>query len=233
MKTQQSMKTYKDSLLERGNNFALHMDGGWLFGRVLDLDRPTSIVYNRYNTLAGLGYKATVGTDTTASTWNIPQDANSSRYLYEDDKDRLLQAFVGISPAPMKVFIQFPESIPRGALSQFPMNEPFDDATPGAIDGYMSPFAMPTDAGELMIPAQTNVALGLYNPKSYAVNPVLNFVIQRMKVRYLDKDKSVDKQIIESIINGGRCKYWSPGVENWSYNSKSRLGIPTVAEWRE
>ena len=226
------MRTYAEALLERGNNFALHMDGGWVFGKVLDIDRTISMVYNRFNTLGPQSYKTTVGSETTGTAWHVLEDDDEHEYLYEKYSNKLIQAFIGISPSPLKLFWQYPAATPRGTLGEILLKEPFTDETPGAIDGYMSPFTLPTEAGELMIPKEVRIALGLYNPTSYNVNPVLKFMMQRMEVRYLDPDNSADMSVIESIQNGGRCKFWSPGLGLWDYGAISQLGIKPVPEWR-
>jgi len=224
--------TYQKNLLERGHNFAIGINGGWLMGKVLKKEQPSKINFNRYNTMAAGANTSSIGSD-SPSTWNSWKTSQNYDIFNEWDSDILLQAFIGIGPKPLRLFRQFPTPSTRGGLSRIPVTGAFDDETPGYVDGYMSPYHNPTVATEMLIPRSTFIEFGLYNPLSYPVNPVFNIVFQRMKVHYFDPDNSHDANQIENIQNGhAAVKFWDPGIAMWQYDAVGSVGVDVIPEWR-
>lgn len=215
MNTLQTKNSYENYLLERWQNFAMTFGHGWVFGKVADyVDSGT--IYDRYDTLNAKSASASIA-GSTASNWNSWETSSDYDLFYERNLGVVLQAFIGIKPVRLRLWKSMPDVVRRGNLDKIKVSSLTAD-TVGWIDGRDSPFENPGKKSELMIPPMMNVQFGVFNPENYAVNPVFNVKIRRMKVKWYDPDNNTDRKTIDSIVDGKTpCHFWSPGLTPSQY----------------
>ena len=222
MENIQTKKSYEDVLLQRWQNFGFLTDKGWVFAKVLDYE-DTAFIYERFNALAAGSGMSTIGKG-SASEFHILKDSNDNKLLWEDEKNRVLQAFIGISPIRLRLFLAMPDDVKRGGLSDIPVGG-LTSETIGWIDGRDSPFDVPGIKSEIIVPPKIKVKQGLFNPESFAVMPRLSMKIRRMEVGWYDPDKTQHKQMIENFAIGKvPCHFWSAGIGGVKYKL-SAIGV--------
>lgn len=226
MENMQIKQSYDKAILNRWQNFAVRVNAGWVFGKVVNFE-DTHFVFDRYNTVSPKTGLTTIGTNDTPSEFHIWKDQNNFEYFWEGRKDKVLQAFVGIKPVRTRLFKAMPDDVKRGRLEKIIVGG-LNDNTIGWIDGNDSPFSIPGTQSELIVLPEMNVEFGVYNPENYAINPRFNVIIRRLDVRWYDVDNTVQKKSIEDMITSKiPCHYWSPGIDNFEYDL-NQIGISAV-----
>jgi hypothetical protein len=157
-------------------------------------------------------------------------NSNNQHLFRERDKDKILQAFIGIYPPRLRLFKRFPDPIVRGNLYEIKVPAVVTAASGGYISGEMSPYEAPTTMTEIIVPPELLVSWGVFNPEAVAVYPRFQIIMRRLQIRYFKMNNTKDKQEIEKIVNGARCKKWSPGIEPFEYDVADRIGADLI-DW--
>ena len=218
MKTIQLKDSYENAVLERWQNFGLSYGTAnqWVFGKVVNYE-DSNIIFDRYNSLDAGKSDASIGTG-DALTWNTWETTSDYEIFYERTHDIVLQSFIGIKPARLRLFRALPDITIRGNLDKIHVSSITEDS-PGFIDGRDSPYETPGYKSEMIVPPMMHVNFALYNPENYTVSPVFNIKIRRMLVRWYDIDNSADKKMIDSFVDGKiPCHFWSPGLTPSQYD---------------
>lgn len=113
--------------------------------------------------------------------------------LLVNDATHLYQAFYGISPSHLRVFLEAPASTGQRNLDidRWGSNK----AEFGYIDGLMSPLLKPSPDAELIIPPQFDVAFGYGNPGAQTINPLLQFYMNRCQVQVVTDAGLIDRML--------------------------------------
>jgi len=218
--------------IERWYNIGIKTASGWIFALVEDFDDYSPIELNRFETMSAQTSTVTYGG--TSGVWHQIKNTDDEDVFWEEEKDYVRAAVIGVWPPSLRVFVQYPAPVPRKGIGDIRVDAAPDAETPGWFNGmsdtpYGSPFYGPTDASFMLIPKETLIKLGFYNPEPFSVNPELNVVIKRLKVRYYNIDDDNDRRIISAIVNGKiPCKRWSPGTYPFNYPVEDKLGVPPV-----
>lgn len=219
--------SYIDALLQRNHNLAYKFPKGYMFFRVMDYE-DTVVEFDQYNSLATVSASATLGTATTTKDWWKWQNADNIDIFREKDDGFMLQCFVGIAPASLRWWKRFPAPTARGNLSDIMVSTINGEAI-GWVDGSCagSPYDMPTEMGELIIPTQfPPLEFAVYNPEDITVTPVFKVVIRRLQVRALNPTDPADRARINDIITGRRAaKVYSPGIGGYEYDMTKHYGV--------
>jgi len=222
------VERFDTALLERGHNVAMQFAKSWVMGEVVNYE-DAPLTYERYDTLAAGSGNTTIAGG-AANNWHQWLNANNQDIFRERDKDKILQAFIGIYPSRLRFWKQFPAPVTRGNLYEIKVPAVLTVAAPGYISGEWSPYEAPTTLTEVLVPPELIIWWGVFNPEAVAVFPRFQVFIRRIQVRYFKMNNSKDKQRIESIMNGARCKKWSPGLEPFEYDVGDRIGADEI-DW--
>lgn len=219
---------FMTALLERKHNLGQQFANGWVFGSVVNYE-DIQIPYDLYGAMTtGTG---TVTLNTVAGEWHEWANAQNQLMFRERDGDKILQAFIGISPTRLRLFHQFPAPIIRGNLYEIKVPAVKTATSGGYITGELSPYEMPTTLTEFIVPPELHLQWGLFNPETYTVYPRFNIFIRRCQMNYFDPDSKSGKEKIEQITNGKvPCKLWSPGLDPYEYDTGDRMDVEQY-EW--
>lgn len=185
--------TIDEKFLESGDLFGIKYSNGFVFFRV--------------EMWEGLQYKPfEVGSVSPQSNSGFSrlEDPNGDDILHiEEGSSRILHASIGMAPAQVRRFTNYPESENR--LRTFP-NLSVPSARVGSnygfIDGELSPYENPTDAAELYIPPDVHLDFDFYNPdQNDSVDPRLNIRAREYIVRTLQPKRNSDT--IRRIMSPG------------------------------
>lgn len=177
-------KSHEEKYLEQGWLLALGFLDGWACFRIQHkawaLLEPWSL-----GAVAALGNLA---------AYNEVVDANSRHYLEPYDEKLIYHTFWGVTPAPARIFAQYP---PRANLGSMLAVDRIETGNVGYIDGRKSPFNGPfSDATELITIAGLYPAFQAYNPLNDPMyNVMLNFD-QRHYTYEIIKDMALIKDIL-------------------------------------
>jgi hypothetical protein len=226
-----NIPTYLESNLLRRQHFGLKLADGWVFGKVIDFE-DVQFIFDQYPTLAPLSSTAIVPPKTVTDEWNewklMP---NNEAIFYEWDSERLLQAFIGIHPAPCRLWKRFPSPVPRGSLSKIKVTS-IGINTVGWIDGHQSgsPFDMPSALTEMLIPKEVSqIEWAVFNPLPINIAPKFKLNIRRHQVKYYNPEKQAERDTIDAMWSGKIAwKPWSPGLDPWSYDTSKQIGVNPV-----
>lgn len=227
-----SPEHWLNALLLRDMNLSLEFADGWVHGRVKK-NTITQVPMSRYT--PALATRATsVGFGgASADIWWEWKDANNNGYFVEEDVATILQTFLGIYPARLRHWYQWPDQTP-GRLDKIIVNQTPDIDTIGYINGVPgvgSPIEDPTTMTEIFVPPETILEHAIFNPEAYSVDPYFNIKINRMRMKIFNPEKAVDVVEINKIIRGPgnkggvRTKTWSPGIAPWQYSVKANMGV--------
>jgi len=227
----QKVPTYLESNLLRRQLFGLKFAGGWAFGKSIDFE-DVGLIFDQYPVLAPLTSTAIVPPKVATDEWNewklMP---NNEALFYEWDSERMLQAYIGIYPADLRLWKRFPSPVPRGNLSKIKVTS-IGINTVGWIDGHLhgSPFNMPSALTEMLIPKEVaQIEWAVFNPLGINMAPKFNIKIRRHQVKYFDPGKKDDMDTINAMWNGKiPWKPWSPGLDAWAYDTDKQLGVNLV-----
>lgn len=225
---------YRKAQLERGHMAAVKADDGWRFFKTVEFE-DTHIEYNGVDVMAAAaGTHSIRNGSVAAAAWQAWTTGAVTTLgpdiFYEDSKDKMLQCFIGIDTPEVRMFRQIPDGAARGKLSLMNIAVINLDAI-GFINGVQSPFIEPDEISEMILPWETHVTFGLYNPTPQPVQPMFNIFIRRIVPEFLDPRKAVDQQTIKDIFRGtAKCRRWSPGI-GASGLDFIYLDVPGIARW--
>ena len=143
----------------------------------------------------------------------------------------LYQAFLGIDPPWLRVFLQSPFRVDQRSLPliYFTPNYPQE----GFWDGYMSPIERPSRKTQMWIAPGLSIALGYQNGQPQPAFPLLEFYINAMQVAVV-----VDPDLAyEMLKTPKKAKiYTVGGLQNVQYDPVANYGIegfPITADKEE
>ena len=233
MAIEKRVPTYLECFLQRRQNFGMRTSQGMVFGKTRELEDVPNIIFSRYDPIpaASLATKMDAGvtTFTDYHKWDW-QNEQGDDIFYEWDSDKIIQAFIGITPAPARLFRRIPTPIPRGNLSRIKISSYTVD-TIGFIDGHEagSPYDMPTVHSEMLIPKEFFVDFAVFNPLAVPITPTFKIVARRFQVKWYDYANKIDREVIKSMWLGKiPWKPWSPGIESMDYDIQGKLNIAPV-----
>ena len=231
-------KSYIDSLLPRGYNLGVGVisDGdvvGWAFFKLMNFE-DIPFHYDLFTSLLGGSASSSI-LDKTAATWWELKNENDDDVIRETDDNKIIQLFRGIYPPQLRMFMQYPEGVPRGRLSDISMPATPTALSQGYLNGYMSPHANPTDLGQLFVLKDMKIFFAWYNPEpavdwlsnSFYLKPELMLQMRRFSVKPYCPEKDA-KQIEQMFSGQRRCTFWSPGIDPFAYSLLSNYDIEPV-----
>lgn len=224
------MVRYQVSQLDRGHMAAVRADDGWYFFRVIDFE-DIHVEYNGVDVMAAAASTHSIRNGASAAaTWQSWTLTDSNDMFYEWDRDKILQAFIGIDSPDIRLWRRIPSPAPRGNLSRTKVAV-LNLNTVGFMNGSMTPFRQPDDVSEMILPWQTQVDFGLYNPTPAAVQPLFNIFIRRIVPEFIDPRDGTGQSIIKDIFRGaGKCRRWSPGLGGAGIQFKD-MAVPGLPNW--
>lgn len=112
-----------------------------------------------------------------------------------DDKSKMYQLFMGISPAALRVVKEMPASTAQNTLEldRWAANK----MEFGWIDGFESPFLNPSPQSEIDIVPNIDFALGYANPIPFNVDPLLMFYVNHLQVAVVE-----DVNLVAAMLAG-------------------------------
>lgn len=222
-------------VMARGHDFGLSSNNGQaIFGKILGRTYARNLEADLYSALA-TGVSIAAWDGGVAKAWNILKDADNEELLRETQPDHLLQAFVGIDPVDLRVWLQYPSGVKRGNLDKILVDSPANIDTHAYWDGIMSPLEDPHRLTEIIIPPEMPIAFQLFNPTRETIMPFLMFMVIRYEVVWYNPNDPIDMKIIEKfadfIFNNKKerpVKFWMPGIEAFTYGSKPNINTEAV-----
>lgn len=176
--SEHDQKAIDEKFLESGNLFVLKYGNGYKFFEV-----------ETWETLQFRPYE--VGEIQPGQTEGFTkiEDVNGDDILHvEQGDDIVLHTGIGMSPASIRRYTNFPESenrlrtIPNLSV---PSARNGDDY--GFVDGEDSPFSQPTDAEELFIPPNVHLDFAFHNPSpTRPESPLLNIKMRKYNVKEIN-----------------------------------------------
>ena len=207
-------------IVKENYNVGCGFKDGWIFFRVThrelypllyDLIAEIPDVFGAGVTEMAAGkYVTTVElkSDTLAATniWKVTE------------KDHMYQLFYGMSPGVLRMFPAYPRETEINQLDvglHLPTYPIF-----GFIDGFESPLDKPSPRSQLFIPYGPLVGWAFYNYAPYPIQPMIRFIVNRLKVETI-KDVDLVMKILERRVEctfatiGGIDAPWGTSKENY------------------
>ncbi len=112
-----------------------------------------------------------------------------------EDKSKIYQLFVGVSPAALRIVKEMPASTAQNTLEldRWAANK----MEFGWIDGFESPFLNPSQQSEIVIVPSIDFALGYANPLPFNVDPLLMFYVNHIQVAVVE-----DVNLVAAMLAG-------------------------------
>lgn len=183
-----------EKFLGRNDLFVLKFNDGYVF---LQVDGWEQYKYEPYSQIDPINPQDNSG-------FNRLEDDNGDDILFvEKGETKVVHAGIGHSPSEMRRYTNYPESENRLRTPpnlEIPRSTSGDDY--GFIDGNDSPYDMPTEAEELVIPPGVHLDFDFYNPDLGDIErPVLNIMMREYNVTVLDPASNQDK--VERSLSPG------------------------------
>lgn len=119
--------SHEDLFLQQGWLLALHFAEGWACFRIVDLEWANLEPWSLGAVLAGANLV----------DYDQVQDVNANHYLEPYDTKLIYHSFWGVTPAPARIFVQYPGRTDLGSILSAPRILTGDI---GYVDGHTSPF---------------------------------------------------------------------------------------------
>ena len=143
--------------------------------------------------------------------------------FFVQDLDNLYQLFWGVSPSPIRVYLEAPASTGQKNIDidHWSANK----LQFGYLDGFDSPMLYPSANSELMIPPQFDIALGYGNPLGTTINPLLLFYVNRLQVRVV-----TDVDLVMQMLTGRTPTAIKTigGLTTFSYPADGIYGVAPI-----
>jgi len=191
--TEHDQKSIDEKFLESGDLFVLKYSNGYKF---FEVETWKTLKFRPYD----------VGTVSAGSTQGFERltDVNGDDILYVEQGDSVvLHASIGMSPASVRRYTNFPESENRlRTIPNLPNPSARNGDDYGFVDGEDSPFSQPTDAEELFIPPNTHLDFAFHNPSpTRPVSPKLNIKMRGYQVNEIDPSNR--RNIVQRAMSPG------------------------------
>ena len=172
---------------------------------------------------------ANAGVTTLAANGTIdgiqPFDSINRDELEVKSRNLLYHLFMGISPASLKVYMEYP----KGTVQRVPDNQNFSPtAKYGFVNGWQSPFQCPGPAGEILLPwGRNTTGWRFHNPLTTAVTqPLLKFQGYTYKVSVI-RNTDLVQSILEERPGAYASKKPIGGLTGFPYDPRE----PYDADW--
>lgn len=202
-------------------NFPGVQEGGILPLRIL----AREMIQYKYQavTETGEGARTAGGTATSVIAADTQEDpasltlseSNLDNVLRVTDCNHVYQVFMGIKPSAIRQYLYYPTEKSRRNLD---VKSIFNKSPYGYIDGFESPYNMPSEQTEIWIPKNIDVGFAWHNPLSSAEQIDINLFI----IRYLIKVIR-DADTTESILKGKLPIRIATlgGLDSFTYDSRN------------
>lgn len=164
-------------------------------------------------------------------TYQVPVQLGSSQlpgrptdvFDISNFPDLLYQAFMGIDPPSLRVFLQQPFRTDQGSFPVTGFQPAY--AQQGWWDGFLSPFRQPNPKAQIIVLPGLSFGLGFANVKPQAVYPQLYFWINEMTVGVV-----TDAELVyEMVTVPGKARIVTAGgLQATSYTIKNCYKVPGV-----
>ncbi|MDV2504624.1 MAG: hypothetical protein RX318_11820 [bacterium] len=190
-------RSHEELFLEQGWLLALGFLEGWPCFRVQHKQWANLEPYS-------LG---TVAAVSNLASYDEVKDSESRRYLDPHDNGLIYHSFWGVTPAPARIYTQFP---PRNNLGSMIVVDRTETGEIGYVDGRKSPFYGPfSEDTEIFTVKGVYPALQAYNPLNDSMyNVMLNFA-QRQYTYEIIKDRVLIKDM---LVGNRRVKKFTMGL---------------------
>lgn len=196
MQTVLLKQSHEDKFLEQGWLLALAFKEGWACFRVQQKEWSNLEPFS-------LGGCAAQG---NLVAWSEVQDAQTRRYLEPPVDDLIYHTFWGVTPAPARIYLQYPPRSDIGNMLEIPRTITGDI---GYIDGNRSPFNGPfSEASELITINERYPAFQVYNPLPDAMYNVMLKFDQRQYTYIIIKNRPL---ISSMLVGSQRVKKYTMG----------------------
>lgn len=227
------------ALVEGGQLFAVYFKGEWLVARCLvpelvpkeDTNWPNIAAGNAAGPLTQDG--VTAGTIPMAPTTLAAEGAET--YLYHEQKKEIWQVFMGISTPLVYVYREVPTGDRHGELGNLhaPNLQAAAVSTWGWNWGGWESFKGDERAVSMsFIPYKQTSAYAVFNVASYAQQPTVRWLINKILFDPLDPADKQDAKLIEDVLKGriADAIKWSAGVDGMDYQPGFRdvFGVDPV-----
>ena len=206
----------QDKYLSRNDVFALKFNNGLSFLKVQSWEQYKYDPYSEIGTVA----------PQSASGFQRLEDENGDDILYVDENERkVLHVSIGHNPEQLRRYTNYPESENRlRTIPNLTVPRPVNGDDYGYVDGNDTPYSMPTDAEELMIPPGHHLDFSFYNPdQTKSHKPILNIFIREYDVSIIDPSENLN--MVQRVVSPGSPMPTYPVGSN---DNQSRIG--TLAE---
>jgi len=234
---------YIDELaLKPGHNIMMAFREGFVFGRVVYVDRD---FFKPYALIDGNGNAVDIDAN-SSQTGLLFRDPRSTDNIlaYMDTNTApvtrmpwIMHGCIGIRPHidALRLYIKYPEG--QGIGGQFPDSDPTTASAgnyTGYISGVLSPYENPTEYGEFWIPPNTKIAMDWYNDDTRNHRPVLNLQFREYHLKLLSPNgPSRERELIGKIANGvvphRIAQFGSPRVGLINYKLESDWKVPVIS----
>lgn len=216
-------KSWEELVLRTNQNGTWMSKQGILFYRVIE---PPEILFYPYRLFPVL---ATVSAD----GYDILQDANNNKILYSNDKTVMTQVFQGWNEPNLEVYMRYPAGHPQRKHPNSDIAMPAENLTSRYgywLRGKDSPIFAPTGWGMFYLPYNFDVDVGIYNPELFEVNPVVLYIMCKLKFHALDPRKDDELPLIIRMLNQSwPGAFWSPGKFLPDYPEfEANFGVPPI-----
>jgi hypothetical protein len=215
------LKTHHEDLfLQSGYLLALRFKEGYACFRIEDVEWSNLEPWP-------LGAVAAAG---SLTEYDQVQDANANHYLEPFDRQLIYHSFWGVTPAPARIFVQFPGRTDIGSMLSTPRTLTGDV---GYIDGHKSPFWGPySKATEIITVKEKYPQFQVLNPTGDAfVNVMLNFD-QRHYTYQIIRDPNMIRDMILNKVAAKKYTMgpgWAPmAAPLWLTQDLGKLVIPAA-----
>lgn len=221
------MNEYEDYLVridkhivKENYNIGFGFKDGWVFFRVTHRELFPLL----YDLIAEISDVFGVGeTDMPAAKYVTPKELKSDTLAATNifavkEKKHAYQLFYGMSPSLFRMFPAYPRETEINQLDvglHLPTYTIF-----GFIDGFESPLDAPSPRSMTFIPYGPLIGWAFYNYAPYAIQPMLRFIVNRLKIETI-RDVDLVMKILQRRVEctfatvGGIDSPWGTSKSNY------------------
>jgi len=216
--------SYQRHLIQPNFNFGYKFEQGWLFGRV----HETELIPVNYEEWASIDTVSEIAFDTI----KVTKGGDSYDLFWVKKENQIWQVFQGWNDPNLRIFIRFPESIPRGGIPNEIGNPGLDNEWGWLLEGRDSLIDAITVRGQFFLPYQRNIEFGIYNPALYRIQPVTKFIINIMKFTPYDPAIKAHLEKIIGMLKGKiQATLYTPGIAPFDYSDFKKVYKIDPVEW--
>jgi len=189
-----------EKFLQENHRLALQFEEGWVFLRILAVDNKVN--YKPfYYTLSRMS--ASSGTIEPAVLFKTANNEKITDITQDYAREYIYHVGIGVAPATedLRIYVEYPHNTQHGNLFVMATKSVGDDY--GYITSLDSPYDLPTDALEFIVPFGYDIAMAFANKdETRQIKPTLNFVMRKYQIKVLDPNDTLDAIIIGKIARG-------------------------------